>query len=69
MEEAYKKILNGEINIKYLSPIDLVNLAVYLEQVNVSLKDLLKASKENNINLENKRSQLQSEILLDENNI
>ena len=63
MEEIYNKIIKGEINIKYLSPVDLVNLEIYLEQMDISLKDMLKLAKDNNINLENKKSQLQSELL------
>ncbi len=66
MEEIYNKIIKGEINIKYLSPVDLVNLEIYLEQIDISLKDMLKFAKDNNINLENKKSQLQSELLLEE---
>jgi len=66
MEEIYNKIIKGEINIKYLSPVDLVNLEIYLEQMDISLKDMLKLAKDNNINLENKKSQLQSELLLEE---
>lgn len=66
MEEIYNKIIKGEINIKYLSPVDLVNLKIYLEQMDISLKDMLKLAKDNNINLENKKSQLQSELLLEE---
>ena len=66
MEEIYNKIIKGEINIKYLSPVDLVNLEIYLEQMDISLKDMLKLAKDNNINLENKKSQLQSELLIEE---
>lgn len=66
MEEIYNKIIKGEINIKYLSPVDLVNLKIYLEQIDISLKDMLKLAKDNNINLEIKKSQLQSELLLEE---
>ncbi len=66
MEEIYNKIIKGEINIKYLSPVDLVNLKIYLEQMDISLKDMLKLAKDNNINLEIKKSQLQSELLLEE---
>ena len=51
MEEIYNKIIKGEINIKYLSPVDLVNLKIYLEQMDISLKDMLKLAKDNNINL------------------
>lgn len=66
MEETYKKIINGEINIKYLSPIDLINLEIYLEQINVNLKDFLNKAKEKNIELENKKTQLQNEIMFEE---
>lgn len=66
MEEIYNKIIKGEINIKYLSPVDLVNLKIYLEQMDISLKDMLKLAKDNNINLEIKKLQLQSELLLEE---
>lgn len=66
MEEIYNKIVNGEINIKYLSPVDLVNLGIYLKQINISLKDMLKLAKDNNTNLENKKYELQSELLLEE---
>lgn len=66
MEEIYKKIINGEINIKYLSPIDLINLEIYLEQINVNLKDFLNKAKEKNIELENKKTQLQNEIMFEE---
>ena len=66
MEETYKKIINGEINVKYLSPIDLINLEIYLEQINVNLKDFLNKAKEKNIELENKKTQLQNEIMFEE---
>lgn len=66
MEEIYNKIVNGEIDIKYLSPVDLINLEIYLEQINISLKDMLKLAKDDNTNLENKKSQLQGELLLEE---
>lgn len=66
MEENYKKIINGEIDIKYLSPIDLINLQIYLEQMDISLNNLIKAVKENNIILYNKKLELQSQILLDD---
>lgn len=66
MEEIYKKILNEEINLKYLSPVDLVNLEIYLEKIHFNLNDLLKMIKEKNATLENKKMELQSEILLEE---
>lgn len=66
MEEIYNKIIKGEINIKYLSPVDLVDLEIYLEKMDISLKDMLKLAKDNNINLENKKSHLQSELLFEE---
>lgn len=66
MEEIYNKIIKGEINIKYLSPIDLVNLEIYLEQIHMNLKDILKLTKSNNINLESRKLQLQKELLFEE---
>lgn len=62
MEEIYKKINNGEINVNYLSPIDLVNLEMYLENINLSLNDLLKGAKETNIELSQKKFNLAQEI-------
>jgi len=62
MEEIYKKINNGEINVNYLSPIDLVNLEMYLENINLSLNDLLKGAKETNIELSQKKINLEQEI-------
>lgn len=66
MEEIYKKILNEEINLKYLSPVDLVNLEIYLEKIHFNLNDLLKMINENNAILENKKVELQREILFEE---
>lgn len=69
MEEKYKKIINGQLDIKYLSPVDLINLQIYLEQMNISLDNLIKIAKENNIILDNKKVELQSQILLDDDAI
>ena len=66
MEEIYNKIINGEVNAKYLSPVDLVKLEIYLEQMDIKLKDVLKSVKDNNANLENRKAQLQKELLLEE---
>lgn len=66
MEEIYNKIINGEVNAKYLSPVDLVKLEIYLEQMGIKLKDVLKSVKNNNANLENRKAQLQEELLLEE---
>lgn len=66
MEEIYNKIINGEVNAKYLSPVDLVKLEIYLEQMDIKLKDVLKSEKNNNTNLENRKVQLQEELLLEE---
>lgn len=66
MEEIYNKIINGEVNVKYLSPVDLVKLEIYLEQMDIKLKDVLKSVKDNNANLENRKAQLQEELLLEE---
>lgn len=66
MEEIYNKIINGEVNAKYLSPVDLVKLEIYLEQMDIKLKDVLKSVKDNNANLENRKAQLQEELLLEE---
>lgn len=63
MEEIYKKIINGELNINYLSPMDLMNLEMFLEQIHISLSDLLKYGQIKNAKLEQKKSQLQTEIL------
>jgi len=69
MEEIYKKIINGKLDIEYLSPIDLINLQIYLEQMNISLNNLIKIAKENNIILDNKKLDLQSQILLEDDTI
>lgn len=69
MEEKYKKNINGQLDIKYLSPVDLINLQIYLEQMNISLDNLIKIAKENNIILDNKKVELQSQILLDDDAI
>lgn len=66
MEEKYEKIINGDLDIKYLSPIDLINLQIYLEQMNISLDNLIKIAIENNIILDNKKKELQNQILLGE---
>lgn len=62
MEEIYKKILNGKININYLSPIDLIKLKIYLEQKNVNYNDLLIKLKDINSKLEDQKNELQSDL-------
>lgn len=62
MEEIYKKILNGEININYLSPIDLINLEIYLESIHINLNELIKNEKNKNEQLENIKQEIQSSI-------
>lgn len=66
MEEIYNKIINGDVNAKYLSPVDLVKLEIYLGQMDIKLKDVLKSVKNSNNNLENRKAQLQEELLLEE---
>lgn len=66
MEEIYNKIINGEVNAKYLSPVDLVKLEIYLERMDIKLKDVLKSVKNSNNNLENRKAQLQEELLPEE---
>ncbi|MBE6161527.1 MAG: hypothetical protein E7158_04870 [Firmicutes bacterium] len=66
MEEIYKKIISGEINIKYLSPTDLIKLEIYLKQMNISLNTLLKIIKEKNNKLDNRKQELEYEIFLEE---
>lgn len=62
MEEIYKKILNGEININYLSPIDLINLKIYLESIHINLNELIVNEKNKNEQLENIKQEIQSSI-------
>ena len=62
MEEKYDKILSGEINIKYLSPNDLLELEQYLDKKRISLKNLLDNVKTSNDNLLNEMNKLE-EIL------
>lgn len=62
MEEIYKKILNGEININYLSPIDLINLKIYLESIHINLNKLIVNEKNKNEQLENIKQEIQSSI-------
>lgn len=62
MEEIYKKILNGEININYLSPIDLINLKIYLESIHINLNELIVNEKSKNEQLENIKQEIQSSI-------
>jgi len=66
VEEIYKKIISGEINIKYLSPTDLIKLEIYLKQMNISLNTLLKIIKEKNNKLDNRKQELEYEIFLEE---
>lgn len=69
MEEKYKKILNGEVNIKYLSPIDLINLQLYLESIGTNLKEIIKAEKDKNNQLENIAQIMQNEILAEDDTV
>jgi len=62
MEEKYNKILSGEINIKYLSPNDLIELEQYLDKKRIALKILLDNLKTSNDNLLNEKNKLE-EIL------
>lgn len=64
MEEIYNKINNGEININYLSPIDLVNLEIYLESINLNLNNLLKNVKITNNKLLHKKHDIEQELSL-----
>jgi len=60
--ENYTKILNGEIDIKYLSPPDLIDLIRYLEKENITLEEVMKKSKSNNERLKKEKEDLQIEI-------
>jgi len=62
MEEMYKKINNGDVDIKYLSPNDLVNLEIYLEKINLNLSDLLIEVRNKNNELSLKKNNLEKEI-------
>ena len=57
MEELYQKILKNEIDIKYLSPSDLVNLMDYLHEKNVELEELLKEIKKEELIEQNNNQQ------------
>lgn len=58
MEELYKKINNGEIDIKYLAPTDLVKLELYLEKTSLNLNNLLIEIKKKNNELSRKNNNL-----------
>lgn len=64
MEETYIKILKGEINIKYLSPIDLVNLEKYLESSSIKLNDILNILKKTNSDISRIKTKLDEQMLL-----
>ncbi len=68
MEEIYNGIVNGEINIKYLSPIDLLNLELYLKKKNISLNSLLDKQKDNNNKLNIIKEELKSKVDIIDNN-
>lgn len=67
MEELYKKIKNGEININYLSPNDLINLEIYLESISLNLNNLLKDLKITNNELFERKNNIKQEVVLYEN--
>ena len=58
VEELYKKINNGEIDIKYLAPTDLVKLELYLEKTSLNLNNLLIEIKKKNNELSRKNNNL-----------
>ena len=62
IKEIYDKVVNGEIDIKYLSPIDLVNLTIYLEDLNKALLDNLDKLKVRNNELKIQKSTLELEL-------
>ncbi len=62
IKEIYDKVVNGEIDIKYLSPIDLVNLTIYLEDLNIALLDNLDKLKVRNNELKIQKSTLELEL-------
>ena len=62
MEELYKKINNGEIDIKYLAPSDLVKLELYLEKTSLNLNNLLIEIKKKNNELSRKNNNLIQDI-------
>ena len=66
MEDIYKKIKSGEIDIKYLSPIDLIDLEIYLYKKGKMLSDLLNKVKKNNYLSTEKITKLKNEIVLNE---
>ncbi len=55
MEKIYKKIVNGEIDIKYLSPLDLLNLTNYLETISNDLQGDLEKLRKVTSRLENNK--------------
>ena len=55
MEKTYKKIVNGEIDIKYLSPLDLLNLTNYLETISNDLQGDLEKLRKVTSRLENNK--------------
>lgn len=67
MEELYKKIKNGEININYLSPNDLINLEIYLESISLNLNNLLEDLKITNNELFERKNNIKQEVVLYEN--
>lgn len=62
MEDLYNKIINGEVDIKYLSPIDLTNLLDFLEEKQIELNNQLNDVKIFNSYLTNKKEEIKQEI-------
>lgn len=60
MERIYKKIVNGEIDIKYLSPLDLLNLTNYLETISNDLQGDLEKLRKVTSRLENNKTGVNS---------
>lgn len=67
MEELYNNILNGEININHLSPIDLVKLQIYLEKNCINLNETLYQIIQENTKLENEIELLNNTVQEDNN--
>lgn len=63
MEKIYKGIIDGEIDIKYLSPLDLLNLTDYLENISNDLHFDLEKLRDITRSLEDEKSNVNSVLI------